>query len=485
MTDDIQIRILGDYGPFSMMGKSIGYQVTIGDTSFLVDCGSPLFQQIRGHGLKRIKGLIVTHCHDDHKRWFTDLALFNMYAPDVHDKVNLFTSEKVNDGLMLSAGPALDTSLDVESRRIVDLCYDDYVSFSLLGPRAKYRIVQRQVGTGLFSPAVVDREGHVLGPERAKVVISARNGKARLLFRDPASNAWVEPESFYPFSSPTFYEDNRNIYHDPAGFSIEAINAPVWHGIPTIGIRFRTARETVVFSSDTVHDRDLWQTLCTEKREQKLPGTREEFETSSILCGDINDFIERTWSEERYREAVSAFDNAVVIHDIATRKTAVHTDYRRLMQTTLAKERTILTHSPDRMTSEWVLSEAGKTFVVRGGAFFEKVGDRLWVLDADVFHKEEGKFYVGYRNPDGVGTVCASDGGIVTLGGGREWEKGELLYRVDLYEDVGGRYLPKLPDDGSKYVERPDGQVELVRYVAGGSTGMVVEDQRGKLSRPG
>ena len=42
MMDGITIRVLGDYGPFSRMGKSIGYQVTIGQSSYLVDCGSPL-----------------------------------------------------------------------------------------------------------------------------------------------------------------------------------------------------------------------------------------------------------------------------------------------------------------------------------------------------------------------------------------------------------------------------------------------------------
>jgi hypothetical protein len=482
MSDGIHVRVLGDYGPFSTMGKSIGYQVTIGETSFLIDCGSPLFQQIGGHGLKGIKGLVVTHCHDDHKRWFTDLALFNMYAPDVRRKVTLFATEKVNEGLIASSGPALDTSLDADSRLVVDLCYDDYIDLAPLGPLAKYRIMQRELGNGSYAPVVIDRHGSALGPERAKIVISAKNGKSRLLFKDPVYNEWVEPENFYPFSSTTFYEENQNIYHDSAGFSIEAINAPVWHGLPTIGIKFRTASETVVFSGDTVHDRGLWQSLRGEKRVMRLSGSREEFEKSSIIHGDINDFVERIWSEERYQEALSAFDNAVVIHDIATRKIAVHTDYRRLEHTVLAKERTILTHSPDRMTSEWALSEAGKVFVVRAGAFYEKVGDRLWPLDADVFHKEAGKFYVGYRNPDGAGMVCASDG-IVILGGEREWEQGSLLYRVDLFEDVGGRYFPKLPDDGSKYMERPDGRVELVRVTAEGSTGTIVEDQRGKLSK--
>lgn len=478
----IHIRVLGDYGPFSAMGKSIGYQVTIGETIFLVDCGSPLFQQIRGHGLKRIKGLIVTHCHDDHKRWFTDLALFNMYAPDISHKVPLLTSEKVNEGLIVSSGPALETSLDAESKQVVDLCYDDYVDFRLLGPRAKYQIVQRELGNGLFSLEVVDRAGKVLGPEQAKIVISARNGKARLLFKDPVYREWVEPESFYPFSSPVFYEKNQNSYHDPAGFSVEAVKASVWHGISGIGVKFQTASETVVFSGDTAHDLELWQALCREKREMKLAGSREEFETSSILHGDINDCVERIWSEERYLEAIAAFDNAVVVHDVATRKSVVHTDYRRLAHTALTKGRTILTHSPDKMTSEWVMSESGKTFVVSGDAFFEKVGDQLWPLDAAVYHKEEGRFFVGYKNPNGGTTVYEKDG-IINLGGPWNWEKGTSLYQVDLYEDVGGRYFPKLPDDGSRYVERPDGRVERVRVTPDGSAGTIIEDQRGRLSK--
>ena len=81
MSDGITVKVLGDFGPFSNIGKTIGYQVIVGESSYLVDCGSPLFQQIGGQGLKKIKGLIITHCHDDHKRWFTNLAPFNMYAP--------------------------------------------------------------------------------------------------------------------------------------------------------------------------------------------------------------------------------------------------------------------------------------------------------------------------------------------------------------------------------------------------------------------
>ena len=474
----IYVRVLGDYGPFSAMGKSIGYLVSIGDSSILVDCGSPLFQQIGGHGLKTIKGLIITHCHDDHKRWFTDLSLFSMYTPEVPDKLPLFTSEAINEGLRVSSGPALNTSLNGNSNVVVDFDYADYIDFRHLGPRPKYRIVRRDTGAGGTVLAVVDAEGELVGPERAKIVISGKNGAPRLLFKDPDYHEWVEPDLFYPFSSATFYEMEQNVYRDPAGYTIEAINAPVWHGVPGIGLRFRTASESLVFSGDTAHDTELWWKLHSEKRQLRLTG---EFEAASVIYGDINDYIERVWSHERYHEAMAAFDDAVVIHDIATRKSVVHTDYRRLEHTVLKKERTILTHSPDKMTSEWPLSKAEKTFLIQGRSFSEVVGDRLCPMDAAVYHKQEGKYFVGYRNPDGLTTVYENDG-ILNLGGEWNWENGTALYTVDLYEDIGGKYLPKLAEDGSAYyMERQDGRVELVTPDEDGSSGRVVKDHRGTL----
>ncbi len=480
-TEGILVRVLGDYGPFSSMGKSIGYQVSIGDSSFLVDCGSPLFQQIGGHGLKAIKGLIITHCHDDHKRWFTDLSLFNLYAPDMSHKLPVFTSEAINNGLLVSSGAALNTSLSSDSKSVIDLAYEDYVDFRPLAPRAKYRIVRQVTGAGGSMLAVVDVHGGIVGPERAKIVISAKNGSPRLLLKDPEYCEWVEPEQFYSFSSPTFYEEEQNIYHDPAGYTIEAINAPVWHGVPSIGVRFRTATESLVFSGDTCHDIELWQALHAEKRAQRLQLSRSEFEAAAVIYGDINDYIERAWSSQRYHEALASFDDAVVIHDIATRKSVVHTDYRRLKHTSLNKERTILTHSPDKMTSEWALSKAEKSFLIKGKTFSEVVDNALLPMDAAVYHKEEGKYYVGFRNPAGTATVYENDG-ILNLGGEWGWEKGTELYTVDLYEDVGGKYFPKLvPGVSSHYMARTDGRVELVTCDRAGSRGTVVEDLRGRL----
>ncbi|MCL5023129.1 MAG: hypothetical protein M1497_07160 [Nitrospirae bacterium] len=482
MKDGITIRILGDYGPFSRMGKSVGYQVTIGRSSFLLDCGSPLFQQIGGHGLKKIKGLIITHCHDDHKRWFTDFALFNMYAPDVANRVFLLASEDVHNDLMRASGPSLERSLSADSRNVIDIPYEAYIDYRTLGPRARYRIVPHQVGPGHERLCVVDGNGSVLGPERAKIVISEKTKRPRLLFRDPFYKEWVEPESFYPFSSDVFYEEEKNLYRDEEGFTIAAIKAPVWHGITGIGIVIRTGEETLVFSSDTVHDTELWKDLHRGKRVPRVSLSGKEFESASLLYGDINDYIERVWSEERYREAVDAFRNSVVIHDISARKSVVHTDYENLHRTSLTRENAILTHSPDAITSEWVLCGAEKSFRIRGGRFFEVVGDRLCPMNAHIYHKEAGKYYVGYRREKGRYTVYEDRGLLrISAAGSDRAPQGKLLYAVDLYEDLSGGYFPKIEKENAAYLERKDGKVELVEFDDEGSTGKIVGDCRDKL----
>jgi hypothetical protein len=480
MTDGISVRILGDYGPFSMMGKSIGYQISVGRSTLLIDCGTPLFQQIGGHGLATIKALIITHCHDDHKRWFSDLALFNMYEARVSGRVRLLTSENVHEELVRSSGPALERSLSMDSKRIVDIPYDDYVDYRILGPRARYRIVTTDEGRGKTGLAIVDTRGEAVGPEQAKIVISEKTGRPRMLFRDPASAEWVEPESFYPFSSTVFYERNRNPYRDDEGFVIEAIKAPVWHGITGIGLTIRTGKEKLVLSSDTTHDLSLWKELYQEKRVRRPAMSAKKFEAVRIIYGDINDYIERVWSEERYRAAVEAFEDAIVIHDISTGDSVVHTNYERLENTCLKKEDAILTHSPDTLTSEWALCEAGKTFRIRGKRFYEVVGRKLFPMNADVYHKEAGRYYVGYRNTRGNYVVYENGGllGIVAKESFDPATGGTFLYRVDLYEDIGGRYFPRMEDGDAMYRERRDGRVELVTFTRDGSRGRIIESSR-------
>lgn len=475
----ITVKILGDFGPFSRMGKSIGYEIQIDGGRYLLDCGAPLFQHIGGHGLKDINGLMVTHCHDDHKRWFTDLVLFNMYARDVSQRVPLITSEDIHDELIRASGPALDRSLSEDSKSIVDIAFNEFINFHVLGPRSRYRIISQDEGAGKTGLHIIDRNGSAVGPDQAKIVISRKTGRPRMLFRDPGSGEWVEPESFYPFSSNVFYEENKNSFRAGRGCTFDAIKAPVWHGIPAIGIRITCGDETLIFSSDTVNDVGLWRQLASEKREQRLAASREEFEAATVIYGDINDYIERVWSGERYQEAINVFQNAIVIHDVSSMNSVVHTDYERLDSTLLRKENVILTHSPDRITSEWVLGDSDKVFRISGKKFFEVVGDELYPLNADIYHKDMGKFYVGYKNDNGMYVVYEKDG-LLSV----SEEKagiGKPLYRVDLFEDIYGMYFPKIDDGCSRYVKLGDGRVERLQCTDTGSTGERAEDSRRSL----
>ncbi len=483
MSDGITVKVLGDFGPFSRMGKSIGYQVTVGQSSYLVDCGSPLFQQIGGHELKKIKGLIITHCHDDHKRWFTDLALFYMYAPDAESKVLFITSEEVNDEIVGASSAALNRSLSPDSKKIIDIAYEDYIRHRIIGPQARYRIVSVDEEPGKTCLYIKDLNGNTVGPDKAKIIISNKSKRPRMLFKDPNYKEWVEPNSFYPFSSEIFYQGNKNIYRDEEeGFTIEAIKEHSWHGIPVTGLKIQTGEDTLIFSSDTVSDVRLWKKLCTEKHAQKMKISQKDFESASVIYGDINDFIERVWSEERYNEAVRAFEDAVVIHDVCTGPSAVHTDYRLLRNAPLHKERTILTHSPDKITSEWALCDTNKSFRIKGKEFFEIVGQRLYPMNADVYYKEDGRYLVGYRNEKGSYTVY-DEQGLLSLSRGNRLNIGTPLFSVDVYEDISGKYFPIMGDKNVMYRERKDGQVEIVEFTDKGSSGRVIENLRDTLKK--
>lgn len=481
MTQGITLKILGDFGPFSRIGKSIGYQVDIGQSSFLVDCGAPIFHLIGGHGLKKIMGLIVTHCHDDHKRWFTDLALFHRYAPDFTGKVPLITSEVINEELQKAAFPSLSSSLSQCGKHIVDIPYKEFINHQILGPREKYIIVTTDEGGGKSHLSIQDRDGKVIVPDKAKIVISKITGKRRMLFKDPDYGEWIEPESFYPFSSNVFYEENRNVFSDKEGFEIEAIKAPVWHGIPGIGVKFKTDKETLIFSSDTANNQDLWGKLYKEKRKQRLNMAEEEFESASVLYGDINDYIERTWGEERYQQATNSFNDSIVVHDLSMRNSVVHTDYEKLENAHLNKDKVLLTHSPDKIASEWALSDAGKTFRIKENELFEEVNNKLHRLKADVYYKESGRFFAGYKNEKGEYGVYEKDG-LLRIFDGKGFTLGKLLYKVKLYEDISGKYFPKLNKENSFYKERKDGQVELVKITDNGSTGKIVKDLRDEIN---
>lgn len=476
MAKGITVKILGDQGPFSNIGQSIGYLVTIEGSSYLIDIGSPIFHQLTWDDLKNIKGVMLTHCHDDHKRWFTDYALFCKYV--IADSKKAFiTTEDIHEEAMRSSSAALDRSLSSDSKRIIDIGNDEYFSFNMIGPKAKFRITSIDEGNGRRYFRVIDAEGGIVSPDTAKIVINNQTKRPRLLFKDPQYKEWIEPESFYPFSSGVFYEEDKNIFQGDEGFSIEAVKSPVWHGITSTGIKIKTGSETLIFSADTINNKHLWHKLFTEKKEQTLNMPGKEFESASVIYGDINDYIERVWSEERYNDALTAFNDAVIIHDITIGNNPVHTSYEALDDTNLKKEISLLTHCPDRITSEWILTHAGKEFKIEGEQILEIAGDKIYPMNADIYHKEARKYWVGYKNDNGRYTVYKKEG-LLSISKDNIRLSGDPLFRVDLYEDLNGCYFPKLEDGSSVYIKRDDGKVELVEYSEEGSRGTVVKDCR-------
>ena len=95
---------------------------------------------------KPSRGLIVTHCHDDHKRWFTDLALFINMRPMSPGKYSSSRQKKLTKNFSRGRYPAIDRSLSHDSKSIVDISYGDYINHQLIGPGAKYKIIPRNEG---------------------------------------------------------------------------------------------------------------------------------------------------------------------------------------------------------------------------------------------------------------------------------------------------------------------------------------------------
>ncbi len=477
----VRVDIIGDSGPFSTAGRSVGYRVAVRGSEYLIDCGAPPFEGIGFDGIARIKGLVGTHSHEDHRRWFTDIALFKHYVQRDR-RLRLITTETIHEEYAKNSRGALERSLSDDSRRVIEIPYEEFVETVLAGPRARVRISMLRRKNGTMAWGIVDERGRAVPPERAKIVINhlQKANRPRLLYRDDATGEWVEPESYYPFSAKNFFEGNEHPFRDrEAGMTIRPIKSPVWHGPPTIGVEITTAGERVVFSSDTVHDLNLWDGLASEKRPQRLRMGRRAFLRAGILYGDINDFIERTWSPQRYEEAIRAYDGAVLIHDVAGPGSIVHTAYPQLPRGRAAFM--ILTHSPDRFVSEFPVAVSRKSYRVVGTTVTEEVAGRPYALDADVYAKNAGKFYVGYRSPKGTHAVVRLDNGMLSLIAAADAAKADVLFRADLLRDVEGRYLPDLPDRRDRYQPRPDGVIERIRETASGSRGVVVRSVRKPL----
>ncbi len=477
---DIIFDVVGNTSAFSMMGESSGYMITVNGHVYLLECGSPVFPYLGYKGISELKGIFATHSHEDHKRWFTDLVLFTYYNPLSKNRLKLISYEPVLEEYYKNSKGALERSLSVDSKRIVDIPYDTMVEECIIGPRARYCIRLKDNKDGTFYYCVEDRQGNTLGPERAKIFINESANRPRLLFKDEQTGEWVEPASYYPFSSTSFYEEARNdFYDDESGLTVRAVKSSVWHGLPSVAFKFMTEDSSLFYSSDTVWKPSLWKELYEAHRPQYFENiSRSKFEESSVIYGDINDFIERTWSRERYERAMAAYkDSSIIIHDVAPKDSIVHTDYNDIANA--AFDNMIYTHNPDNLTSTRPMLSSGKRLVVRNNMVFESVRGELFPLDADIYIRHWAKNLVGYKSEDGPFKVIEK-GGMLGIAESSGPEKG--IMNVELYEEINGEYFPLLTEANEFYSQRPDGRIEKIKITKDETFGQIIESVRGKLS---
>jgi ribonuclease BN (tRNA processing enzyme) len=481
MKSDIILDVIGNTTAFSLVGESSGYLITVNGQRYLLECGAQVFPTLGYRGLDQIRGIFASHSHEDHRRWFTDIVLYNRYDSKSTRRVRLISVEAVLEEYHKNSKGALERSLSQDSKQVIDVPYEHLVEAVVLGPRSRYFIALETVGPGSYSYRVRDREGNAIGPDKAKIVINPVANRPRLLFKDDETAEWVEPQSYYPFSSTQFYEKEQNPFVDEAaGLTVEAVNAPVWHGVPTIGFRFKTVRNTLFYSADTVYKPSLWKELYQTYRPQRFETIRrQKFEEQSIIIGDINDFTERTWSRQRYEDAMKAYQGAVVIHDVARKNSVVHTNYQDICDAHV--DQLLFTHTPDNLTARRPILKSGKRIVLRSGRVYEWVDGRLFAFEADVYVKHLAQCYAGYRSRKGAYKLISKNGllGLVEATGP---EKG--LMRLDLYEDVNGRYFPILIEPNKFYRTRTDGQVEEVTVDETTTIGRLVRNARDRLRRP-
>jgi len=182
MSHDIEFEVIGNTSPFSLMGESSCYLITVNGRSYLLDCGTPIFPYLGYQGISEIKGIFATHSHEDHKRWFTDIVLFSFYNPVLKSKVRLVSSETILDEYAKNSKGALERTLSFDSKKVIDVPYENMVEPIVIGPRSKYFINLKKGGSGFFYYQVEDRQGNVIGPDKAKIFINPAATRPRLLY---------------------------------------------------------------------------------------------------------------------------------------------------------------------------------------------------------------------------------------------------------------------------------------------------------------
>ncbi|MFB6347510.1 MAG: hypothetical protein ABEK50_17470 [bacterium] len=479
---EFKVNVIGDSGPFSRLGKSIGYQINYRDGNFLVDCGAPVFQLLGSEGLTELDGIVGTHAHEDHKRWFTDIALHQKFSTATTGRVKLYGTHEILQDYRRASGPALERTLTEDSREILHLSFEDYIEPIQVGPTPKYRCKRVDGADGSFKWRVVNQQGEVTSPRRAKVIQSEAGSYPRMIFNDPVDDIWVDPQAYYCYDDERFYQNTDNSdYHLKDDLRLQPLKAPAWHGPPTSSLLFSCPEGQLFFSSDTVYDPDLWHDLV-QPTDPSESLSETELEDRHYIRGEARHYIEQTWSNRRLEKALDLYEkDYVYIHDVSGPNSKVHTRYENLEEFT---GEILLTHSPDEFTSLHPLAHLGKSYLVQDSQLKEvsKTGDKF-PLDADCYLKRYSEYLVGYQSDSGGYFLVKIDSGQYDVVESEELvdPEAEIIMQVELYKDIGGDYYPILSESNHEYLIRPDGQVERQQHHEDGTDGSIIEGKRGEL----
>jgi hypothetical protein len=432
----LEIEILGDSASLDREGKCVGYRLTTGGRNLLLDCGSPALGMLGSEAFRQISGVLVSHCHEDHVRWLAEFALFKRFYVPGPDRLKVYATEDVHVEIRKFLQVFLERSLSYDRDRVIEFPCDSFIEPHILGYSARFRIKKIAFsGNTAFALRVADSRGKAVSPTRAKVIISPETGRARMLFRESKNGRWVEPECYFAFGDPEFYEKRESVLK-AGGCSIKAVKDHFWHGMLGSGFEISSRGNRTFFSCDTVYDPKLWKKLATDVRPSRLRPSGRNFNRSHIIEGNINDYIEQTWSAERLKAALALYEKrGTVFHDVNTRESVIHTEYDVLASSGI--ENLVLVHAPEYFVSREMLARPGQVFVIRNGKFTEKTGKKSRASKPDIHIRDRGKFFVGYKNPKGSHEIFRKNG-LLKHRAARKGRKTRALMRVSLHEITDG-----------------------------------------------
>ncbi len=454
----LYIDILGDYSTFSPAGKGIGYRIRANGAEFLLDCGAPVFHQLGEEGINNLDGIIITHSHEDHKRWLTEIGLHNKYTSRNGLSFPLLGIEKVMKEIKTTASYALEQTLSEDSMQIENILFEDFFQPQIVGPRPRYHC--KKISKKGWR--VVDQNNNILPPDKAKVFLPPGQRAPSRWFNDPEEKIWIEPESFYNFTDDRFYQNIDNLsYEHKNGLKITPVKATFWHGLPGCSYLFSYENEKVLFSSDTHYNPRLWKKLARPRPPAKDP-LQSEIATSHQTTENINNYIQQTWSKKRLDRALSFYDGDYpLVHDVTTGRGIVHTPYKHLRD---FEGELLLTHSPDNFTALDPICAPGQVFVVKENKFYTVDNNESYQIPGDCFCRKNEQFFIGLKDETGSHVLTETNKGDYQIFRADESipAEAEKICKIKFYEQIHGDYYPALKDNNKKYYLDDQGRVVLL-----------------------